>query len=427
VKAVSIRCPNCNAALEVDDGQTTVTCAYCHASSRLQAHTQVWQAAAPGPRNPGTAAPARNAAMVLVIGMLVLVVGGAGAAYFMVRRASVPFASSGGATTAPTPSSQTSKRAPEQVRWNSDRPLLRDLDGDGADDLVGVISVYDGEPKNYVAAYSGDDGHPMWRSAEVPKDAGSQPHIAMAGDWLLLSGTDGKLRSYAVGDGKTGWTVELGEKLAMLCALPAESPPQVRVITADDRGRDVQLATGKTTEVQGKSRRQLRSCEELPTDDDNLYGMTQYDPFRDRLPELRWMSVRHMVRRDNLKFYAGGKSPGTEVPMVALFDGRNERWRAELPSSDPLTSLLEDKCLYFDGRVALGCYSTNRGAEGQTRLVALRSNTGERMWEAALTAPGGSMVLTSALTTQHRALAVAWGVVVAFDLHTGKRAFVIGD
>lgn len=463
MNAISIRCPTCNAALHVPNEATTVTCSYCHTPCRIQHRSRILQIPRPpahDDRMPGrdgrapmpvARVPVRSAAMVTVGALTAMMVVGAGAGYTMMRNAEV--ASSSRAASQPmqiaeamppaTPGGPSGR--PEMVHWNSSRPMLRDLDGDEQEDLIGVIGVYvNSTSLRHVAAYSGKDGHSLWRSALVPEAVGSQVKIALVGDRVLLSGDDGKLYAYKLEDGSPAWTLAVGEKVEMLCQLgdagdgsskddPLEAArglaasTRVRVVTKDERARDVQLAGGEATEITGKSRRQLfRACNQIPTDDDNTYGQVPYNPFH-RLPNISDMYPRYTVRRGDVMLVSGGKAPGTGIPMVALREGRKVRWRAELPSSEPLTSQMDEKVIYFDSRVALATYATRSGSDGETRLVALSAEDGHRLWEAPLSSGPGSSVMSSVMATGKRAVAVSWTYAIAFDLETGKRVFSIGN
>jgi PQQ-like domain len=432
VNALVIRCPTCNAALNVRGDATSVTCNYCHSPCQIQQRTRVFQIPRPvqgPPQLPVAQVPVNRMPMVIVGATVSMIVFGAMSGYFAYRRAIVaPILARSAVAERPATAAEAAAAArpsrPENLQWNSNRPLLRDLDGDGANDLVGLIGVYTGERMSHLAAYSGADGHALWRSPAIPAALGSRPRLALAGDRALLSGDDGKLYSYQLSDGRAGWTLELGEKVRSLCALPDDGA--VRVVTEDDRARDVQLASGEAAEVRGKSRRQLyKACDELPTDHDNTYGQVRYNPFH-RLPNVSGMYSRFTVRRGDRTLLSGGKSPGTGIPMVARLDGRAVKWRAELPSSNPLTSQIAEEVIYFDDRVALATYATEFSG-GETRLVALSFEDGHRLWEAKLSSGPGSNVMSSVFASGNRAYVVSWTYLMAFDLKTGKLAFKIGS
>lgn len=429
MNAIIIRCPTCNAALNVSGDAMSVTCNYCHSPCRIQQRTRVFQIARPlqgPPQMPVAQVPVNRLPLIIAGSTIAMILFGATSSFFAYRSIIPPSARTRAAL-AEQPAAVPPKAAPsrpENLQWNSTRPLLRDLDGDGAEDLVGLIGVYDGERVAHVAAYSGSDGHALWRSPVIPAALGSRPKLALAGDRALLSGDDGKLYSYQLRDGHAGWTLELGEKVRALCALPDEGA--IRVVAEDDRARDVQLASGEAVEVHGKSRRQLyKACAALPTDHDNTYGQVRYNPFN-RLPNVSGMYSRFTVKRGDRSLLSGGKSPGTGIPMVARLDGRDVKWRAELPSSNPLTSRFDEEVIYFDDRVALATYATESSG-GETRLVALSFEDGHRLWEAKLSSGPGSNVMSSVFATGNRAYVVSWTYLMAFDLQTGKQAFKIGS
>lgn len=437
MNAITIRCPTCNAALHVPNEAATVTCSYCHTPCRIQHRSRIWQIPQPPPppvrdgRPPMPVAkvPVKIGAMVIAGSLASMLVAGGGAAFMVMQGGAVSSSSSSESHAlmqhAEVPTAEPAKR-PETLRWDSSKPLLRDLDGDGDDDLIGMVNGYvDSKSLRYVAAYSGKDGRALWRSAAVPDALGTQAYVTIAGDRALLSGDDGKVYAYQLDDGAAAWTLEVGERVELYCRL--DDAGKLRIITKDERARDVELASGAATPVTGKSRRQLwRGCDAIPTDNDNSYGQAVYNPFH-RLPNVRGMYTRSLVKRGDTALISGGKSPGTGIPMVALRKGKEVVWRAELPSSDPLTSQMSEAILYVDSRVALATYSTNSGSAGQVRLVALATEDGRRLWEAPLSSGPGSMVLSSVLATQRRAIAVTWTYALAFDLETGKPVFAIGN
>jgi outer membrane protein assembly factor BamB len=427
VNAIVIRCPTCNAALNVPGDAASVTCSYCHSPCLIQQRTRIFQIPRPlqgPPQMPVAQVPVKPGAMVVIGATVTMILGGTIAGLFAFQRAIAPTERTPSPmaerekTKAATPPSQ-----PEYLQWSSMRPLLRDLDGDGDDDVIGAITTYGGPTRSmFAAAYSGKDGHPLWRSPAIPGGVGNQPMLALAGDHLVLSGDDGKLHGYQLGDGSSAWRVELGEKVRRLCSLPGG---ELRVITEDDRARDVQLGSGAAVVVAVEHRRQLaKGCDPLPTDDDNTYGAAASDVFRP-LPRVSGMNVRYMLKRGTVAVVSGGKSRGTSVPMVARLDKREVKWLRELPSSNALTSRSEEKVLYFDDHVVLATYDTDF-SRGETRLVALSPTDGSLLWESPLSSGPGSNVMAAVLATQHHALAVTWTYVMGFDLKTGKLAFKIG-
>lgn len=433
MNAITIRCPTCNAALHVPDEALTVTCSYCHTPCRIQQRSRIWQIPQPPPPPPRDGrppmpvakVPVRIASMVITGALVSALVVGAGAGFFVFRTATRPVSGIRQPLTQDVAAPPKAPARPERLLWRSARPLLRDLDGDGDDDLIGLLDVYaDSRTLRHIAAFSGKDGHPLWRSPVLPDGLGTQARLALAGELALLSGDDGEVHAYQLDGGAPAWSLPVGERVELLCRLPDAG--QVRVITKDEQARDVALATSAATAVTGKSRRQLwRGCDEIPNDDNNPYGLVPYDPF-DRLPNVRGLYPRYYVRRGDTALISGGKAPGTGIPMVVLRKGKEVVWRAELPSSDPLTSRMDEKILFFDARVALATYTTQSSA-GESRLVALSTTDGHRLWEAPLRSGVGSLVFSSVVATQRRAIVVTWTYAAAFDLETGKQVFEIGD
>jgi outer membrane protein assembly factor BamB len=425
--AITIRCPTCNAALHVGETVTSVVCTYCHTPCRIQQRTRIFQMPRPlvgPPSMPVARTPVRAAPMIVAGVAASVALMGAMSAFLFVGTASyTPPSSLASGSTAEAPAPEPPK---EHYQWTSGKPLLRDLDGDGESDLIGMIRVFaNSKQLHFLAAYSGATGQALWRTEALPAPLDGQSRIAVAGEHLLVWSQDGKLHGYQLGGGASSWIAELGEKVAELCEGPYAGA--VRVITADDRARDVRLSTGELADVEPVSRRKLyAACRAIPNDNNHSYGQLISDSWR-RLPNVRGMSSSAMVKRGELTIVAGGKSPGTAVPMLARLDGKDVKWKVELPSKDPLTSMFDEKILYVDERVVLATYRTQFGSDGETFVVALHPDDGRRLWESSFSTGPGSIVMSGVLATEKRAIAVTWTAAVAFDLATGKLSFVIGS
>lgn len=427
--AITIRCPTCNAALNVSDEVYSVVCTYCHTPCRIQQRTRFFQVPRPvagPPTLPVARAPVRTAPFI-ILGTVtsMLVMGGlAGFMTFQSNRSSYSSPSYG--ATAEKPAPEVPK---ERYQWSSGKPLLRDLDGDGASDLVGMIRVYgraDSTHPHHLVALSGADGHELWRTDPLPVALDGQSRVAITGEHMLVWGKEGKLYGYKLGGGAAVWVAELGEKVEEVCALPDAGA--VRVITSDERAREVQVATGALGEASSVSRRRRQSadCKVILNDYNNTYGQILTDSWS-RLPDVRGMSSRAMAKRGDLVIIAGGKSPGTSVPTLARLDGKAVKWKIELPSKEPLTSMFDEKILYVDERVVLATYRTQFGSDGETFVVALHPDDGRRLWETSINTGPGSMVMSSVFATEKLAIAVTWTYAVAFDLATGKHVFTLGN
>lgn len=430
MNAVVIRCPTCNAALNVSSDAMSVVCNYCHTPCRIQQRTRIFQVPRPvqgPPQMPVAKVPVNRLAVMIVAGALGTMTLGGVLAGALALRANVGIPSSGrhgGLAERPA----ADKPNPELISWESDRPLLRDLDGDGEEDLIGAIESYvptTNVRQGHLAAYSGKDGHILWRSEPLPSGLGNVPKTGLAGDLLVVTGDDGNLHAYQVSDGKKTWTASIGEKVRRMCGRP---DGVMRVLTEDERATDVVLATGATSPAEApKSRRSRdrdKDCDVLPDDTSLAYGQDLYDVFRS-LPDVRGMDSSFMTRRGDVAIIAGGKEPGTSVPMLARLDKRAVVWTKELPSSNPLTARHDEKLTYFDDRVVLAIYSTTFSG-GEVRLAALDPSDGNRKWEAVLDSGPSGAVMSTVFATKKYAMVVTWTYLAAFDLNTGKPVYRIG-
>ncbi|MBP6837919.1 MAG: hypothetical protein KA190_11480, partial [Kofleriaceae bacterium] len=121
MRLIPVRCPQCGASQQVDDDAATVTCSYCGTSARVQGRSKILQVPRPmptGPTTPPSWPVARQRfswlAMMPFLVMMVVVVGGVVAATMRGR-----LGLGGG-----------------KLLWAGELPVLLDVDGDGARDVV---------------------------------------------------------------------------------------------------------------------------------------------------------------------------------------------------------------------------------------------------------------------------------------------------
>ena len=420
MRAISIRCPTCNASLQVASDATATTCEYCHTPCRIQARTGFLQRPTPPsgpPEMPVAQAPANHVALLVAVGALMALLGTSAAAYLLMRSSAQTAAREAAAprpAVAPVaPVAPVTQEAPRPaMRWGGSPALLRDLDRDGDEDLIGMVDQYlDG--KRYLAAYSGLTGQELWRSPAITASATYQPRLALTEAHVLHATDEGELRSYALSTGAPGWVATLGEKVERLCAT---SPTQVRVITADEQARTLELADGTLGEPM-RWRAREGACEELPLAW-HRYGMTVRSGYG--LARVPGMQVRLLARRGEATLAAGGKSPGTAVPMLARLAGKEVLWKVELPSESPLAAQMREDLIAFDEDLVTATYKTTSGTNELTRLVALAFADGARRWEVP------SSECRTALT-RRMVICINWSQVTAYHRASGQEAFRLGE
>jgi PQQ-like domain len=412
MRAISIRCPTCNASLRVASDAAMTTCEYCHTTCRIQTRTGWLQrpASASGPPGlPVAQAPANHAVVLALAGLLTALLGTGAAAYLMMRNSTPASVAAPQSAAAPVP---VRPPEPARLRWTGSPLLLRDLDGDGNEDLIGIVEEYL-DRKQFLAAYSGVTGREMWRAA-VAMRSPYPAQLALTEAYVLRADDDGRLYSYLIDNGEPRWVATLGEKVEHLCA---HGPGQIRVITADAQVRTVQLEDGAVSAPTRWKRRREAACDELPLAWHRL-GMTVQTGFA--LARVPGMSVRFLARRGAMTLAAGGKSPGTAVPMLARLDGKVVTWKRELPSDNPLGAQMREDLIYFDEDLVAATYKTRVGNAEVTRLVALASSDGTRRWEVP------SSECRSVLT-RTMVLCIDGLRITAYHRNTGNQAFQIGN
>ncbi|MBP6628856.1 MAG: PQQ-binding-like beta-propeller repeat protein [Kofleriaceae bacterium] len=429
MRLIPVRCPQCGASQQVDDDAATVTCSYCGTSARVQGRSKILQVPRPmptGPTTPPSWPVARQRfswlAMMPFLVMMVVVVGGVVAATMRGR-----LGLGGG-----------------KLLWAGELPVLLDVDGDGARDVVGVVRyVLDGD-RTHLAAYSGRTGQRLWQSESLGSYSGlGQLELAVVGDQVLVASERGTLSGR---DGKTGavrWQTPFSEKVADLCA--AGQPGAVVVATADDAWWLVD-ADGRRLPGQplvrfdrdytrdGVGARFAALGAELPADvclpigNDSwrrAVGLLSLERWSDDLAPTPGMTVRRWIRRPGGPIVGiGYKSPGTSVPMLAAVNGQVTAWVAEIPAIDPLVSRSEEKLVTLSDRAAIALYTPPSPA--RPRLTALALDTGARLWDRELGVTG-SFTPTGLVTTDELVVLATWTGLHAFALADGAERFVIGQ
>lgn len=438
-------CPHCGANLNVDDRSASVVCQYCGTSSRVQTRSRVLQIprplpSAPGPERPVARQRFRGAtpflASSLFIGAVTLGIGIAAhrsdqaipqAAYQQLHRA----IASVERVVSPTPASPDT--------WSTGVPLVTDVDGDGADDLIGLTrNVHDGD-RVQLAAFAGATGAVLWRGERLGTySAMVQAGIFLAGELVLVATPSGDLQAYARADGSPRWRISLGERVAEICAIGAR-PEAALVGTRDRRWHKVALADGSRATAGAPKRVEPRSrsglalawvegrlpagtCLPLATAGrDAMPGLATADSWA-RLAKIEGMSVLRLARRGSGPVVAiGHKTPGTPVPMLAVLDGRKLRWKAVVPGSGPLDARADDTHLTVDES---SVFQVWEGKDGP-RLAAFALVDGRRRWEVALH-PELARVVVGVVAVGGRVAVAGWGGLQAFDVATGAPAYALG-
>lgn len=420
---VGLRCPHCAAALKVEVGATSAKCEYCGTTSLLRGGTIAPQAGGRG------RAAGKSGCGVIAVVLGVVVVGVIAALVFLASAPSPPSApvrvehspsvvAVPPVIAAPAPTPPPARELTIDTRR---RPLLVDVDADGAVDVVALTEVREDARRHHAyVALSAATGALLWQ-IDVPDEAAGDSFAAAAHGRLLLLDDKGQLRGHDLRTGAAQWTTALGERGTRFCA--SATADAIDVPTADDRVLAIDVKTGRQTPVAAAP-----GCAAVPTDrvpvdrdpaarDDprapagtvsircgsvtayTSSGMTRLkDQCRarskidvDGLPGL----VAHALWRVPAGWVVlGVRKPGTYVPTVGLVDARTRKllWKADVPEGNPL---LADEgsptpVVLLPAHLVVG-YTVK---DQPQHLTAFALEDGARAWH--IDVPGGERVQQAA-------------------------------
>ena len=363
-------------------------------------------------------APRRTA--IAVIAMLALVAGGTAVAVAVQTKAR----SVKPAIQAHEPARSTPE--PPVVSWDSGTALITDVDGDGVDDVIGLISD-SVKPSPSLAAFSGQDGRRLW---ETTLGADRTTTLALAGATIVRGDTVGMVYAYAVSTGAERWHQPAAERVEQLCA--GAGPDEILLQTADHRWLQVPLLSGVMTPLADRAHKRPHRngvrdgvapprCTPLQRADTGAFNSATI--LGEAPSRVNGMSIRHVLARGNGPRIAyGDRSPGTSVPMLAAFDAAGHvTGRIDVPTSDPLRAKWPSNYLVAltDDAVVV-VYETS---SGQPMLVSIDRATGLHRWET-----GAEKVMRmTGIAVSRTAVAVAgWDLLQVFDLERGRAMYVIG-
>jgi hypothetical protein len=452
VKAVVLKCPNCNANLEIASTVVSVTCTYCGVVAKLQAKTVMFQIPKP-PQAPATQQPkiiyvpmpgvAKRSALFAVIPMLVV---------FGVIGAGIFFATKG------------IKAMQGKTLWAGEVPALVDIDGDGVPDPVGFVRYVMDNDRAHLAAFSGKTGASLWESEALGKysDLG-QLSLAPLGTMVLIASDKGTLVARDTKNkGAVAWQQTLGEKIDAMCARGNE----VVIHTADDKWFSLDAKGQKKTAPKLVRLDHDYTNDQARVTFDRLGGeagdvcvptgkvwrgppgVVSLHRWHD-LANIPGMNIEMLVRKPGGPAIAlGHKQPGTNVPMIARIatqtplamspsetggkkkPRREEKdslpgaaWVTEIPSIDPLNSRFDDKHFALTDKLAIALY---QGANSTYRLTAFDLESGKRMWDRQLST-GSGFTPVCLVIAGDAVLISTWQTLVAFALADGADRFSVGS
>lgn len=309
-------------------------------------------------------------------------------------------------------------------QWDGTRqPMVVDVDGDGRLEAVGWIRfVGSGDGQLQVAAFDPESGRRIWATETLTGMSQAwQTKAAVAESTLVVVTALGEARGYALATGVLAWSRPLGERARRICGA---EPGHVLVETEDERAVTVALASGEVTPLPG-----LGPCGPIWSDQP---GTAPGQEVADVSGSLELPGIRAdshiLVPARGFDVVLGSRSPGSPVPMVAVFGAGSvtPRWSAPVPSS-PLaaeTGAPEVAAIAGD-RLVVAHQMADSSLAGH--LVCFDLSTGGRLWDAEVPGHGSTVSDPSAVVATDRHVLVShWTWLEVHDLATGAHVRTIG-
>ena len=452
--ATAIRCPQCDANIDAEAGAPVTHCKYCGASVQLE-QRQV-APSIESLRNFVASTQSTYVSTKVGVGIVGAIVV---AALSIVALVVVPVlrqasdarhrAAALAAAAEKRDASQTKpiKKAPPvqpELHWDQlALPLMVDIDGDGVDDLVGNAKESATPNGEELVAYSGIDGHMLWKS---PALLGDINKVSIVADHVLEANRAGTIKGFALRTGARTWEVELGEVIDGWCQ--SDDPASIVVVTHDEKTHTLDLRAGverASAPPTTASKHHKAICtalvEEGPTDKTKPRPLPTAEEINQRradaicpnsgicqfsdgpsLARIDHVYVSTLLPGLNGKMIAAGhRVPGTEVPIVAVLLKGVLQWQAVIPSSTPLQASWSVNLLATAGDVIAAVYRTP-GAADHVFITGFSLEDGHRLWDHPFEGESSASDLAmigngkTIVTTSHHGLRV-------FDAATGALAF----
>ena len=469
MRLVSLKCPECGAAIQSPQQANTTTCDYCGITCQVRRRTAFFERPAPLPVIQAGAARLPIAVQKHSITWLIVTIG-----ILIATTAALPLciinrARSHAENPDPIYAMTQAAKRPQRpaMTWNGvGGLLLADLNDDGKQDVIGRVRVEKGK-RLAMAAFDGATGQQLWRSKSFGdrnranrSAVGLTPYAVIVGD-----GSSG-VTAFAAKDGTTTWTLRLDEIVKSVCAGDTGS---VLLQTADHKQHPVNITTGERLPSIGK-----RACQPLPSDHLRADGPHRITSgWQLKMARARGEHPEGMRSRDAILHVPsqtilslGTRHPGTPVPMIARLQPtqsalaqaeqvrtlqqrmaetsapRDKRairkqwmaarkriskqrspvqWIVTVPSIDPLSVAArppEAQRVDLNSDVVVVAYQTKRAH--RYRLAAFDLETGDRKWDIEL---DDQLPLSRVMVSPTHAFVSRWNGLRAFDLATGTLAY----
>jgi outer membrane protein assembly factor BamB/DNA-directed RNA polymerase subunit RPC12/RpoP len=323
-----------------------------------------------------------------------------------------------------------------QYRWESGRPFVADVDGDGSEDLLGIIQVM-GTPNLSIVAISGADWSVLWETdigdrSTMPE----QPQLRFVGDHAAVVFAMGAaVRAYDAKTGQSKWVANLPDKTAMIVL----DGDQLWARSIDESMHTIALATGSVTPATGDpsaAAKPLRTDEGYDLIPSNRQLELEYEQFADvrietafcppellavTLAPVRGFGTVPCTWKHGLAWAA--RSKGTSVPFLIGYDPatKQERWRNQLTAPGSLETIdsgfNQPRAEFVDDDAIVSFSPSN--ANGAVTLRRLDMLAGATKWETTLDRKMTEN-LDGMVVGKDRLYADHGGCMVVIELATGN-------
>ncbi len=407
---IKLVCQGCGANLDALDTSRIVECGYCHTRNQIKP-TVYQEPPKPPPQiitstppqfqvQPIQHTPKANAGCgPLIAGATVvpIIIGGIVAYLSMkgVDSLSGEVRGQGGGQ-ALVAEGQPARR----YRWESERPLVIDVNGDQQEDVIGLIQTFEQNSNIMLVAVSGADWKLLWEvslgdRANMP----GQPEAYFLPDQkLALFALGASLHAYDVASGQRRWIGNLPDHPKEILG----EGQQLWVISIDESMSTVQLADGKVATATGKASKDAR-----PVRKDEGYDLIpdnrQLDLDREQFEGL---SIQTAFCPPELLAYLPGRGvwdpipcthphglawaareKGTQVPFLVGYDpsSQKELWRQQLGTAGSLetidTGFGQPRAEFVDADAIVSFVPSG---QNNARIRRISLADGSTKWEAEL-------------------------------------------
>ena len=416
---VKLVCQGCGANLDVLDTSEITTCGYCGTQNHLR---QQQQPQPPPPQQIQTQAQMHMAhaqkatqgarrgvlAIILITALAPILLGGF-ITYMVTKTTSSVvegFEGFGGVGAQGRTINQGKGRAQaknvRRYRWHSQRPFVTDVNGDGSEDLVGLIEER-GRAQVLLTAMSGSDWSTLWETelgdrAQMP----GQPVLRLDPESsLALFALGATLHAYELETGKERWIASLPDKVDRVF----REGDHLWVATIDKSGSLVELEQGKVSPADAKR----------PSSDSKVL---RTDEGYELIPEERTLDLKTnqykglkveaaFCNKEDAPVALGRRSPitpggckgphglayavrrkGTQVPFLVGYNRKTkaERWRVQLTKAGTLETVEsgfgQPRAELAGDDAIISFVPTNDDEHPRIRRISLKD--GSTKWEVKL-------------------------------------------